>query len=118
MTNYLWDDYEGHRKLHLANWHLVCIKKGYGGLGVPDLRGLNLCLLGFWVKRYIRDEGKIWRDIIEKNYCRDNNIFYSDKTHISPFWKGIILAAQALKIEYTWVIGSGEKVKFWEDTCR
>jgi hypothetical protein len=30
MANCLWDDYEGHRKLHLANWHLICMKKDYG----------------------------------------------------------------------------------------
>jgi hypothetical protein len=54
MSNCFWDNYEGHRKLHLANWHLICMKKEYGGLGVPELRDLNLCLLMSWVKRYIR----------------------------------------------------------------
>jgi hypothetical protein len=33
-------------------------EKQYGGLGVPCLKDLNLCLLGSWVKRFIRDEGK------------------------------------------------------------
>jgi hypothetical protein len=33
MTNCFWNDYEGHRKLHLANWHLIYMKKNYGGLG-------------------------------------------------------------------------------------
>jgi hypothetical protein len=51
----------GHRKMHLANWHLICMKKQYGRLGIPEIRDLNLCLLGSWVKRYVRDEGKLWR---------------------------------------------------------
>jgi hypothetical protein len=42
MANCFWDDYEGHRKLHLANWHLICMKKSFGGLGIPELRDLNL----------------------------------------------------------------------------
>jgi hypothetical protein len=33
--------------------------KKYGGLGIPDLKDLNLCLLGSWVKRFIKDEGKL-----------------------------------------------------------
>jgi hypothetical protein len=33
MANCFWDDYEGHRKLHLANWHLICMKREYGGWG-------------------------------------------------------------------------------------
>jgi hypothetical protein len=33
MANYFWDDYEGRKKLHLANWHLICMRKEHGGLG-------------------------------------------------------------------------------------
>jgi hypothetical protein len=51
MANCLWNDFEGHRKLHLANWQLVCLNKDFGGLGIPNLRDLNLCLLGSWVKK-------------------------------------------------------------------
>jgi hypothetical protein len=40
------------------------MKKEYGGLGVPN--HLNLCLLGSWVKRFIKDEKKLWRGIVER----------------------------------------------------
>src|SRR3954467_3050153 len=59
MANCLWNDFEGHRKLHLASWKLVCLKKEFGGLGIPDLGNVNLCLLGSWLKRYIADDGKL-----------------------------------------------------------
>jgi hypothetical protein len=36
------------------------------GLGVPDIKDLNLCLLGSWVKRYIKDENKLWRSIVDR----------------------------------------------------
>jgi hypothetical protein len=29
------------------------MKKEYGGLGVPNVRDLNLVLLGSWIKRYV-----------------------------------------------------------------
>jgi hypothetical protein len=51
----------------LANWHLVCMKKEYGGLGIPSLKDLNLCLLGSWVKRFISDESKLWRGLWTEN---------------------------------------------------
>jgi hypothetical protein len=35
------------------------MKKDYGGLGIPDMKDLNICLLGLWVKRYIKDESKL-----------------------------------------------------------
>jgi hypothetical protein len=33
MGNCFRDDYEGHRKMHLANWHLICMKKEHEGWG-------------------------------------------------------------------------------------
>jgi hypothetical protein len=52
MAQGLWDNYEGHHKYHLANWGLVTQKKEYGGLGIPDLSDMNMCLLASWIKRY------------------------------------------------------------------
>jgi hypothetical protein len=92
------------------------MKKEYDGLGVPELKDLNLCLLGSWVKRYIRDEGKLWREIIDRKYYRRGNIFCSDRRHASPFWKCVILIAQAIKHGYRWVVGDGTKIRFWEDS--
>jgi hypothetical protein len=45
MANCFWDDYQGHRKMHLANWHLIFMSQEYGGLGIPNLKDLcnTLC---------------------------------------------------------------------------
>jgi hypothetical protein len=86
------------------------------GLGVPDLKDFNLCLLRSWVKRFIRDEHKLWRRIVEKKYCSRENIFHADRNNASPFWKGVMLAAQALKFGYRWKVGGGKQIHFWEDT--
>jgi hypothetical protein len=59
LANYLWSDDEGNRKIHLANWPSICMKKEFGGLGIPNLKDLNLCLLESWIKHYIRAEGSI-----------------------------------------------------------
>jgi hypothetical protein len=108
MSNCFWDDYEGHKKLYLANWHLVCMKKDFEGLGVLNLKDLNLCLLGNWIKRYIKDGGKICRKVIDSKCCRNDNILHSDGRQASPFWKGVMLAAQAVKHGYRLVVGDGK----------
>jgi hypothetical protein len=59
MSHCLWNDDEVSHKYHLASWRQVTMLREYGGLGVPDLRELNLCLLGSWISRYARDEDKI-----------------------------------------------------------
>ncbi|WVZ61434.1 hypothetical protein U9M48_011304 [Paspalum notatum var. saurae] len=76
MTNCLWNDLEGNRKYHLANWELVSMCKDYGGLGIPNLRDLNISPLGSWIKRYSVGEGKLWKEILDFKYStRNPNIF-------------------------------------------
>jgi hypothetical protein len=36
MANCLWNDTKDKRKLHLANWKLVCMPKAQGGLDIPQ----------------------------------------------------------------------------------
>lgn len=59
MACCLWNDFEGHGKIHLAKWRMVCMDKKYGGLGILNIRDLNRVLLGSWVKRFILREGNL-----------------------------------------------------------
>jgi hypothetical protein len=80
-------------------------------MGVPNIRDLNLVLRGSWVKRFIQNEGKLWREIIARKYVRNaTNI-----SQPSTFWKGILWAAKALKFGYRWAVGDGTKIRIWED---
>lgn len=45
MSNCLWNDTEDAHKYHLANWESVSMCREFGGLGIPNLRDLNICLL-------------------------------------------------------------------------
>ena len=115
MAHFLWSDSENNKKYHLANWELVSLRQESGGLGAQSLRDFNLCLLASWIKRYHFDENKIWRKIVDYKYDLDPNIFYSNPTNCSPFWKGVIWAARAAKMGFRWVVGNGQRVKFWSD---
>jgi hypothetical protein len=46
MTHCLWNNDSDSHKYHLTNWQLMSMRKDYVGLGVPNLRDLNICLLG------------------------------------------------------------------------
>jgi hypothetical protein len=90
--------------------------KEFGGLGVPNIRDLNVSLLGSWLKRYQGDSGKLWRDILDFKYnTAQPNIFYSSTTNSSSFFKGVMWAAKATKLGFKWRIGDGRKIRFWED---
>lgn len=59
MANCLWNDSEDNHKYHLPNLDLVSMCKDFGGLGIPNLRDLNLSLLASWLKRYSADKDKL-----------------------------------------------------------
>jgi hypothetical protein len=80
------------------------MKKEFGGLGIPNLKDLNLYLLGSWVKRYIKVEGSIWKKIVDAKYHnRQPNILWCQDTHPSIFWKGVMWATQAVRCGYKWM---------------
>ncbi|GJM88508.1 hypothetical protein PR202_ga04579 [Eleusine coracana subsp. coracana] len=113
MAHCLWDSYEVHNKIHLAKWELVTLKKEYGGLSIPNLRDLNLCLLGTSVKRLMTNDNRIWKDLIQRKYLPNAvNIFEATDRVSSPYWKDILWAAKAVKFGYRWVVGNGRKIRF------
>lgn len=101
MSNCLWNDVEDAHKYHLANWDSVAMCKEFGGLGVPNLRDLNIYLLASWLRRYEQDRHKLWTDLVDYKYnTQSTNIFQTKDTGASPFFKGFMWAAQVAKMGY------------------
>jgi hypothetical protein len=116
MANFFWDDQEDKHKYHLSNLQSLCQTKDEGGMGVPNLRNLNLCLLASWVHRYYADNGKIWKRVIDAKYqYRSPNLFCAGSREASPFWKGVLCATSAAKMSYRWHVGDDTKIRFCED---
>jgi hypothetical protein len=100
----------------LANWDLVTLKKEYGGLSIPNIREMNMALLASWIRRYNMDGDKLWKQIVDFKYdTRNPNIFTCSTLDVSPFWKGVMWAANAARLGYKWKIGDGRMIMFWED---
>jgi hypothetical protein len=75
-----------------------------------------LCLLASWIKRYSLAENKIWKSIIDHKYgLEDKNVLTCSTPGASPFWKGVMWAATAARIGYSWKVGNGKKIHFWEN---
>jgi hypothetical protein len=68
MANCLWNDNENKHRWNLTNWENISMRKKYKEIGIPNLRDLNICLLGSWLSRYQNDEGKLWKKVIDDKY--------------------------------------------------
>ena len=116
MAHFFWDNSEERHRYHLARWPLITQTKEFGGLGVPDLRILNMCLLASWIHRYHLHNVVLWSQIIRSKYRTENpNVFCSADRNTLPFWKGVQWAAQAAVLGYQWLVGDGKRIRFWED---
>jgi hypothetical protein len=86
MSNFFWDDKEEKHKYHLSNWQSLTQRKEQDGMGIPDLRILNLCLLASWVQMYYDDEYKLWRKFVDCKYQSNApNMFCCNVRNVSPF---------------------------------
>lgn len=45
-SRFLWQSDQGVREYHLVGWPMVCLPKDQGGLGMLDLKTINIALLG------------------------------------------------------------------------
>jgi hypothetical protein len=113
MSNFFWDDSERKHRYHLSNWPSLAQRKEAGGVGVPDLRDLNLCLLASWIHRYRVSNPRLWKDIVDHKYQTSSpNILCCDDRHSFPFLNGIIWAAQAAMVGYAWKVSNERKNRF------
>jgi len=113
MARFLWNNNEDKHKYHLAHWQLVAQKKELGGLGIPDLRNLNLALLSLRIFKYGLSKNAIWTKISNFKYkTNQHNICCPLGNQLSPFWKGVTWALLAAHMGIMWKVGDGKKIRF------
>jgi hypothetical protein len=103
------------RKYHLIKWIKVCKSKKKGGLGIKDVRKMNLSLLCKWWWRLEKESG-LWQDIVKHKYMKKDNVSsVKHKQTDSPMW------ADLLKIKHIYLQGrkmnikNGKSTSVWKD---
>jgi len=56
-----------------VNWEKICKMKEKGGLGVTNLRNLNMILLVKWKLRLDSEEKGLWKELLFQNMGHGNN---------------------------------------------
>jgi hypothetical protein len=87
---FFWQGGRTKRKYHLIKWEIICKNMKKGGLGIKDLRKLNISLLCKWWWRLETEEG-LWQEIIKHKYLKNKSIHeVSHKLNDSPIWADIL----------------------------
>ncbi len=115
-ARFLWQDDQGVKKYHLVNWPTVCLPKDQGGLGVLDLRKMNMALLGKWLWRLETEQG-IWQDVLRAKYLSQKTLVQrKSKPGDSQFWKGVMGVKDAFYQFCEKKVGDGKNTLFLEDS--
>jgi hypothetical protein len=67
------------KKYHLVNWDTVCTAKEKGGLGILNLRRMNISLLTKWLWKLEKEDG-LWQTIVKKIHERQALMYFEKKT--------------------------------------
>lgn len=105
MSHFFWGNFGESHKYHLANWGVISRHKEFGGMGVPNLRDVNIALLGSWDKKYFSGGNKNWRILLDHKYRTNKpNILWPNSNDGSPFWKRLTWALSATRRFYRWKV--------------
>jgi len=66
----------GGKKISWVKWEAVCQQKSKGGLGVKDIRVMNMSLLAKWRWRLLDGENTLWKEVVDEKYgpCVGENV--------------------------------------------
>ncbi|GKV09037.1 hypothetical protein SLEP1_g20594 [Rubroshorea leprosula] len=113
--NFLWGSDVANRP-HLVNWHSVCLPRTQGGLGIRSAKDNNRALIAKLGWQLLSNPEKPWcRAFIQKYLQRGSFMSCNINSTSSVTWKSILRCRDVLRLGLRWRVGSGEKIKFWQD---
>ena len=118
QKDFLWSGIGESKRDHLVSWDVVCSAKAKGGLRFGKISLRNLALLGKWLWRYPREGLALWHQVILSIYGSHSNGWDANTlvrwSHRCP-WKVIAQVFQEFSLFTRFVVGNGERIRFWED---
>lgn len=68
QREFMWGGVGRGRKINWVKWPTVCQSKRKGGLGVKDIRVMNVSLLAKWRWMLLDGENSLWKEVLEEKY--------------------------------------------------
>lgn len=94
----------------------VCKSKKKGGLGIKNLRKMNISLLcKLWWK--LEKEEGLWQDIVRHKYLRNNSVHsVTHRLNDSPVWYDLLEIKEVYLLGRKKCTKDGCHTRFWKDS--
>jgi hypothetical protein len=125
QREFLWGGKNGVKKINWVKWETICKPKHTGGLGVRDIRLVNISLLTKWRWRLLYVDQQMWKKVSIAKYgvtpCGKVDLGEDCKPWFSSLWWKDI-SSIGKNINHNWFsqqvvkkIGNGRQTSFWLD---
>jgi hypothetical protein len=126
QREFLWCGKSGRTRISWVKWDTVCKPKKLGGLGVRDIRAVNISLLSKWRWRLLDNEYAMWKEVLKSKYGENatGRVCISDDCRpwfSSGWWNDICFIGT--NVNSDWFsqgviknVGRGNQTRFWHDT--
>ena len=112
---FFWQGGGTKKKYHLVKWVNITKPKDKGGLGIKDLRTMNISLLCKWWWKAENGTG-IWQEIVSKKYLKKGGIVFLKKSNKnSPVWNDLLKVRHIYLKGRSMIVGNGKSTSFWHD---
>jgi hypothetical protein len=116
IRRFWWGQSGDHGKMHWVPWNTLCKSKKAGGLGLRDLGMFNEALLAKQVWRLMHNTSSLFYRVFKPKYFPRCSILEAKPScRGSLAWKSILGATQLIDKGLIWRVGSGSKIRIWED---
>ncbi|XP_022032645.1 uncharacterized protein LOC110933746 [Helianthus annuus] len=120
---FLWGGSSSVKKLHWVPWDRVASPKKMGGIGIRNLKEVNIALLSKWGWRFMTDKDNLWVKVISAIHSGGSNWdFFPSRKSFGGVWCSIVSVLKRpvvgniqVRNLFRGVLGSGENILFWLD---
>jgi hypothetical protein len=126
QRDFLWGCQGDRKKINWIKWDTICLPKNNGGLGVRDVRVVNISLLTKWRWRLLHEDNAVWKEVVKSKYGSGvvGSTVLGDENRpwfASLWWKDICSIGS--NFSQNWFsqgvvrkLGNGVNTRFWRDT--
>jgi len=121
QRRFLWGWGKDNKPISWVSWKIICKPREEGGLGILDIRKVNVALLAKWKWRCISEEKGKWKECLKSKYGMKQDVDHTPLKLQSWWWRDLKKVCREgegdgwFQKEVGWNVGCGDKARFWED---
>lgn len=115
IRKFFWQGGGTKKKYHLVKWDKICKHKKKGGLGIKDIRKMNISLLCKWWWK-LECEDDLWQQIIHFKYLNGKQVCTVKRGQTdSTMWSDLLKIRDVYLQGRQLNVGNGKRTLFWKD---